>query len=149
MTKLKLKNWWHHLLYADVIKFLPIRKSGKVTKIAKTGEEHFHIFLITSWISMNFSEKNITYNNIKSHKKPVLYLSSKKHNFGKSTRGWGVGGDVILTPQPFQCYNVSWWTLTGFIISSRPLPQNSNYFFSCFTTMLIWKTLCLLGSQSG
>ena len=51
---------------------------------------------------INFTEifrKDVTYDNIKSHKKPGLHALSRKCISGKTT---GEGGGFKLTPQPFK-----------------------------------------------
>ena len=53
-------------------------------KIVNIEEENLNIFF------RNFDEifrKDVTYDNIKSHKKAGLYRLSKKYIFGKTTEG--------------------------------------------------------------
>ena len=52
----------------------------------------------------NFNEifrKDVTYDNVKSHKKPGLHPVSRRYIFGKATRGGGGGGQIDL-PQSFK-----------------------------------------------
>ena len=90
---MEIKKSWHHLLYIYVISLFATRtrncqKTEKMMKIVNIDEENLHISQMTWGIFNEIFRKNVSYN-IKSHKKAVLYLLSRKYSFGKAT----VGGD--------------------------------------------------------
>ena len=62
--------------------------------------------------------KNVTYGNIKSHQKSGSHPLSRKHNFGKTTRG----GWVTLTPNIFRVNIISRLIafMSSFIILTQP-----------------------------
>ena len=79
------------VLYADVISTFVIRKAKKSMEIVNIDGENFHIFW-TTW--KEIFRKDVTNDNIKSHKKPGLHLFSIKYNLGKTI------GRVKLTAHP-------------------------------------------------
>ena len=58
-----------------------VKKSKKLTKIAKVDEKHLHTSERHDEFQRNFQE-NVNCDNIKSHKKSGLHPLSRKHNFG-------------------------------------------------------------------
>ena len=76
------------LLYAYVLSFFATRKCQKNQNIDQnsyTNEENLHVFQTSRGISMTFLGKMYSYDDIKSHKKSVLYPVSRKCCFGKTT----------------------------------------------------------------
>ena len=57
-------------------------------KIANTDRESFHILKELNKFNENF-RRDVTYNNIKSHKKARFHPNFRIYIFGK-TKGWGV-----------------------------------------------------------
>ena len=94
---MKIKKCWHHLLYADVISFFV---TGKYQKIRKIDENSWYWRRKSEYLQNNlkgFNEtfmKKVTYDNIKSHKKPGFHPLSRRYIFGKIT-----GGSQIASPQ--------------------------------------------------
>ena len=80
----KLKKWWHHLLYDDIINFLLTRKCQKTRKI--------EVLILNEKISLsseqveilewNFQERHDLI--LKSHKKTRLHPLSRVYKFGAS-----------------------------------------------------------------
>ena len=60
-------------------------------KIVKIDGDNLHVFWATWGLSMKFSEKNVAYDNIKSHKKYSFTLSEENTFFEK-------GGVKLLRP---------------------------------------------------
>ena len=63
---MKVKNCWH-LLYTYAISFFEIRKFKKIRKVNENSESSYLLSVLG-----NFNEllrKDVTYDNIKSHKK--------------------------------------------------------------------------------
>ena len=66
------------------------QKLLKLKKISISSERHDEF--------QRNAQENVTYDNLKSHKKPGLHPLSRKQNFGKKQTG-----GVKLTPSLFRC----------------------------------------------
>lgn len=53
--------------------------------MANTERESLHIFWTTEGISIKFSEKDVTYENIKSHTQPGFHPLLRRYLFEKNT----------------------------------------------------------------
>ena len=71
------------LIPLDLLQQVSVKKSKKLTKIAKVDEKVFISSERHDEFERNFQE-NGAYDNIKGHKKPGLHPLSIKHNFGKT-----------------------------------------------------------------
>ena len=81
-----VRNCCRNLSYTDVISFFKTRKCQKVNN--KKKEKRWSSFFLKNL--RNFNEifrKDVTYGNIKIHKKSGLHLLSRRYIFGKATRG--------------------------------------------------------------
>ena len=86
----KYKKCWHYLFYADVISFFVTRKSQQIGKIDANRwkwlilTEKVFIFLNDTRNSNEVFKKDVTYDNIKSHKKSWFYPLFRRYIFRKA-----------------------------------------------------------------
>ena len=62
-----------------------MEKSKNLIYIANNEEEVLHIFQMTGETSIEVFMKNVTYDNIKSHKEAEVYPLFRKYIFRKTT----------------------------------------------------------------
>ena len=91
---LKVRKYWHHLLYADVICFFVITKCQKIiknrwklTKIANIDRECLHIFRTTWKISIKFSG-NMWFAIISKVTKKQSFALALQDTFLQIPQGW-------------------------------------------------------------
>ena len=86
----------YYLIDAEVISFVVAskdKKSKKLTKIVTIEEVKIHIFRKTWWMSMKFSGKNVTYDDIKSDEKQSF---NHWNIFFRLRRGFSLNETSIL-----------------------------------------------------
>ena len=95
MNSVKVKKWRLHLLYAYVIRFFVTRECQEIQKIDKNSWywQRKSSYLLNDQRNFNkIFRKDVTYGNIKSHKKPGVHPLSRRYIFEKT-----IGRGVKLT----------------------------------------------------
>ena len=118
---MKVKQWWHHLLYADVISLFLTKKCQQ----KEIDENDWYWRRKASYILNDLRRFNkifrkvLAYDNIKSHKKPGIHPLSRKCIFGKTT-GEGVKLPPPSSPSLFRVKGLNWmikWNNNMFLYS--------------------------------
>ena len=86
---LKVKKYWYHLLYADIISFFATGKCQKIRIINKNSYcwRRKSSYLLNNLRKLLNFRKDSAHDNIKTHKKVEFHPLYRKHIFGKTTGG--------------------------------------------------------------